>query len=92
MRGDGLLILGRFANDAESVLAAVQQLALVRVKGGLDGLAGIGLELRVAALTDADHRQWLLFHDSQLALGHDRSLTQSGDVPHGLWKSNGTTT
>jgi hypothetical protein len=66
-----LLAFGRFAHDPQSVLAAVQRLALVGVK--LDLNIRIA-ELSVAPFADAKP----LFHDPQFALCHDRSLAHLG--------------
>jgi len=49
-----LLVLGRFADDPQRVLAAVYRFALVGVKRCLD-LVLCSSKLRVAAFTDAEH-------------------------------------
>jgi len=61
-----LLIFGRFADDSQSILAAVHRLALMGIKLCLN----VSLELSVALLADAK----TLFHNSQFALRHGRSL------------------
>ena len=76
--GNRLFIFGRFAHDAQSVLAAVGQLALVGIERGFNFLLGIGPELRVATLAYAE--EWRgLFYDPQLALWHSLSLAQARD-------------
>ena len=72
---DRLLILGRLAHDPQGVLATVYRLARMAVKGSPHLALRIGLKLRIAAFTYAEHR-WGLFHDSQLALWHVQSLAR----------------
>ena len=50
---EGLFIFRGFAHDAESVLATIHRLALVRVELCLNAIA---LELRIAQFTYADGR------------------------------------
>ena len=73
-----LLIFRRLAHNAEGVLAAVLQLALVDIERGFNLLLGSGSELRVAALTDAEHG-WGMANNPQLAPWHDHSLAQAGE-------------
>ena len=76
-----LLVFGSFADDAESILAAVQRLARVCVKHGLQFLLGdverscSGVELRATgytyaqsvALSFGNHAKAALWHGSSLA-------------------------
>jgi len=62
-----LFVLGRFAHDPQSILAAIYRLALVSVKLCLK----IGtLKLSIAPFADRKAR----FYSSQFALRHDCSL------------------
>lgn len=70
-----LLIFGSFAHDAQGVLAAVSQLALVCVELGFDFLLRIGLKLPVTMLTYGNDRRCFLY-DSQTAFRHGLSLAQ----------------
>jgi hypothetical protein len=71
-----LLVLGRFAHDPQSVLAAIHRLALVSIELCLNisfFIRKVRLELSVAPFADTDGgRGW--FHDSQFAFLHDCSL------------------
>jgi len=70
-----LFVLGCLTHDPQSVLAAVGQLALVGIECGLNFLLRPSLKLRITAFAYAE--QWRgLFHDPQLPLWHDHSLTQ----------------
>lgn len=68
-----LFIFGSFADDSQSVLAAIQRLTGVVCKCSLDGLLGVALKLRVAAFADADHRLCSFDH-AELSFRHASSL------------------
>ena len=71
-----LLVFGRFAHDPQGVLATVYRLALVGIKllSNIKLCIGqAGLELSIAAFTDADGGRAFL-NDPQSALRHDCSL------------------
>jgi hypothetical protein len=68
-----LFVLGRFAHDPQSILAAIYRLALVSVELCLNiGIA----ELSIAPFADGKTR----FHKSQFALRHDCSLAHVGGM------------
>ena len=68
-----LLAFGSFAHDPQSILAAVYRFADVILEGGRNCFPRIGLELGIAAFTNADHHR-SRFYDSQFSLWHDNSL------------------
>ena len=74
-----LLAFRGLAHDPQSVLAAVQRLALVGCERLCNfyqrGISGdiARLELGVTAFADAKDK-WLAFYDPQFALGHVQSL------------------
>ena len=78
---NSLLVFRGFAHDSQSVLAAIERLALVGIKGCLEfsfrtifsGL--IGVELRTATLTDPKSTRGA-FYDPKMAFRHDPSLAQ----------------
>ncbi len=72
-----LLAFGGFADDSQSVLAAVYGLALVGVEYALNALLRACFELRVASLADAKNLPWGALYDPQFALLHDYSLAHS---------------
>jgi len=69
-----------FAHDPQSILAAVQRLAIVGIELPLNGRlrvahVRVARELGVAAFADPEHRKVSnLFYDSQLTLRHENSL------------------
>ena len=72
-----LLILGGFAHDAQGVLAAVEQSALVFVKLCRHvqfPIGQAGFELRVASFAHANGRRRFSLYDQQASGRHDRSL------------------
>ncbi len=71
-----LFIFGSFADDPQGILAAIGQFALVGSKGILKGLLRIALELRIATLTNTEHRRSVSC-DSEIALWHDLSLAHN---------------
>jgi hypothetical protein len=74
-----LSIFGGFAHDPQGILTTIGQLAFVSIERGFNFLLGISFELRVATLAYGEERRGL-FYDLQLALWHDPSLAQGGDV------------
>ena len=100
-----LLIFRGFLYDPHSILAAVHQPTLVGIELCRNiwlRIKQVRLELRIAAFTDADSRG-STFYDSELALGHVRSLahgegraspcgnqTAPLPTPHALTASNGS--
>jgi hypothetical protein len=77
-----LFILGRFAHDPQSVLAAVHRLALVRLELFLNGDSvrrserGYGAKLHVAVLANA--KLGCFAHDPKFSLCHTPSLRRLG--------------
>jgi hypothetical protein len=78
-----LFILGRFAGDPESVLAAIYWLALVGIKLRLKlgvCIRNAGFELSIAPFTYADGRE-SSFYDSTFSRLHEYILVhQAGRV------------
>ena len=70
-RRSNLLILRRFADDPQRILAAVQRLAIVGIECGLN----LGIRTaKLRATAFADGKSGILFNDSQFALRHEYSL------------------
>jgi hypothetical protein len=75
-----LFAFGRLADDSQSVLTAIQQLALVGIELPLDGRLCIPTgrfsgELGIAAFADSEHRNIPdSLYDPKIALGHVQSL------------------
>jgi hypothetical protein len=69
-----LFVFGRFAHDAEGILAAVYRFALMSIELSLH----VGIcELCGASLADAQNGPSVLsFYDPELSLRHDCSLAQ----------------
>jgi hypothetical protein len=59
---DGLLIFRGFVHDSQCVLAGISQSASVGIESGFDSTFGISREMRITALTNAQH-WWVLFYD-----------------------------
>jgi hypothetical protein len=80
-----LLVLSRFADGAQCILAAVHRLAFVGIKcrpdlGFRSALNGdAGFELRVAAFADTKQRRDALY-DSEFPLFHNFSLSHAAGV------------
>jgi hypothetical protein len=70
-----LLVLGRFAHDAESVLAGIYRLALVTVELLLKIVPAVGLELGIAAFANANGRRREFPNHSQASVRHARKST-----------------
>jgi len=74
-----LLALSRFADDSESILAAVQGQTFMSIESGGNLGVGLGLdqqsgfELRTATLAHCKE-VWGRFHDAELPFCHDSSL------------------
>jgi hypothetical protein len=80
--GAGLFVFGSFADDAQSVLAAVLRFALVGIKHGPDFSFGciqrIGtrMELSVTSETNAESVAGSFWNYPQFSFGHEKSLAQ----------------
>jgi hypothetical protein len=79
-----LFIFGSFADNPQGILAAIGQFALVGSEGILKGLLGITLELRIATLTNTEHRRGVSY-DSEIVLWHDLSLAHNWKRTELLW-------
>ncbi len=72
-----LFAVGRFADDSQRILAAVQRLAIVGIERSRD-LGIRAVKLRTATFTNG--KSGILLHDSELALGHEYSLAPNACV------------
>jgi hypothetical protein len=87
-----LLAFGRLAHDPQSVLAAIQRLAIMGIERGLN-LGIRPTELRATAL--ADSKSGVLFHDSEVLFRHGDSLApntcgnETAPAPRFLWLLSG---